>query len=100
MNKVQLAGTVYNQPTVKATPNSLVAKFMLKVDNKAGKGFKLVPITAWGEQAGVVADKFAKDSQIELEGEIETGSYEKDGQKIYTWGVLVSKIKLDQEVPF
>lgn len=104
MNKVQLVGTVYNQPTLKATPNSIVAKFMLKVDNKSGKGFKLVPITAWGEVAQTVGDSFNKDSKLQLEGELETGSYtNKEGNKIYTWGVLASKVAqptADEEVPF
>lgn len=104
MNKVQLAGTVYNQPTLKATPNSIVARLMLKVDNTAGKGFKLVPITAWGEVAQSIGDNFNKDSKLQLEGELETSSYiNKEGNKIYTWGVRASKVgqpTADQETPF
>lgn len=104
MNIVKLAGTVYNQPTLKATPNSMVARFMLKVDNTAGKGFKLVPVTAWGSVAQSIGDNFNKDSKLQLEGELETSSYvNKEGSKIYTWGVRASKVsqpESDEVTPF
>jgi len=99
INIVELAGLIYNQPTGKATPKSFVAKFMLQLKNKEGNGFKLVPVTIWGVEAQKVMDSFAKGDPIHIEGSIETGSYEKDGVKHYTWGVTASKI-LTEAVPF
>lgn len=99
VNIVELAGLIYNQPTVRDTTNSTVAKFMLKVDNASGKGFKLVPITTWGDNAKKIAESFVKGDTIHLKGEIETGSYKKDGNTIFTWGVLAQEI-LTEATPF
>jgi len=93
INIVELAGLLYNQPTGKVTTNSFVAKFMLQIKNAKGNGFKLVPITVWGEQGEKLVNSFVKGDQIHITGELETGSYKnKEGATVYTWGVLAKEI--------
>lgn len=90
MNIVKLEGTIYNQPKARVTPNGkLVANFMLKINNTTGKGFKLIPTTVWGEV------EFSKEQTVKLEGSLETGSYKKGEEIIYTWNVVADSSKVE-----
>jgi len=93
INIVELAGLLYNQPTGNKTTNSFVAKFMLQIKNAKGNGFKLVPITVWGDEAEKLVSGFVKGDGIHIVGELETGSYKnKEGATVYTWGVTAKEI--------
>ena len=46
---------------------------------------------AFGKTAEIIAQYFNKGDQIIIEGRIQTGSYDKDGQKHYTTDVCVDK---------
>lgn len=49
--------------------------------------------TMWGKQTEVISKWLYKGRKIYLEGELQTRSWEKDGQKRYTTEVLVSEVK-------
>ena len=52
---------------------------------------------AFGNTAEFIAKYFKKGSLILVEGSIQTGSYEKDGKKVYTTEVKVDKARFTGE---
>jgi len=51
-----------------------------------------INITAFGKTAEFIGNYFAKGNLIMIEGKIQTGSYEKEGRKVYTTDVIVDKV--------
>lgn len=51
-----------------------------------------IGIKAFGKTAEMLANYFKKGNRIAVEGKIATGSYEKNGQTIYTTDVIVSRV--------
>ena len=74
-----------------------MARMTLAVDRPKGKdGPKqadFIGLVAW-EKTAEFADKYLdKGRQVLVEGRIQTGSYEKDGQKRYTTDVIVDRME-------
>lgn len=105
MNSVNLIGRLVREPELKYTQSGLaVLRFTVAVDRKLSKDKKeeaernnqptadFISCTAFGKTAEVIANYHSKGSQIAVEGRIQTGSYEKDGRRIYTTDVLVNSI--------
>lgn len=53
-----------------------------------------INFTTFGNTAKFMSEYTNKGDLIYLEGELRTGSYEKDGNKVYTQDILVSKVQL------
>lgn len=93
MNKVVLIGRLTKQPELKYTQGkgTAVVKVTLAVDkyNAATKQREadFIPVTVWGKSAENLANFCDKGSLIAVSGKITTGSYDKDGQKVYTMEV-------------
>lgn len=51
-----------------------------------------IGIKAFGKTAEMPANYFHKGNRIAVEGKIATGSYEKNGQTIYTTDVIVNRV--------
>lgn len=47
---------------------------------------------AFGKTAEFLAKYFSKGSMVAVSGRIQTGSYEKDGSRVYTTDVIVDKV--------
>ena len=105
MNSVNLIGRLVRDPELKYTQSGLaVLRFTVAVDRKLSKDKReeaqannqptadFISCTAFGKTAEVIANYHSKGSQIAVEGRIQTGSYEKDGKRIYTTDVLVNSI--------
>jgi len=94
MNKVILCGRLVRDPEAKTTQTGkTVCKFTLAVDRaKKDAGADFLPCVAWDKTAELIAKYFAKGRKLLLEGRIQTGSYEKDGKKVYTTDIMVEKI--------
>ena len=105
MNSVNLIGRLVREPELKYTQSGLaVLRFTVAVDRKLSKDKReeaernnqptadFISCTAFGKTAEVIANYHSKGSQIGVEGRIQTGSYEKDGRRIYTTDVLVNGI--------
>lgn len=59
-----------------------------------------IPCVAFGKTAEFILDWFRKGDRIGVEGSIRTGSYEKDGKKIYTTEVNVANAEfVDDKKP-
>lgn len=51
-----------------------------------------IGIKAFGKTAEMLADYFKKGNRIAVEGKIATGSYEKNGERVYTTDVIVNRV--------
>lgn len=51
-----------------------------------------ITVKAFGKTAELMANYFHKGNRIALEGRIQTGSYEKDGARVYTTDVIVNRL--------
>lgn len=51
-----------------------------------------IGIKAFGKTAEILANYFHKGNRIAVEGKIATGSYEKNGARVYTTDVIVNRV--------
>lgn len=97
INNIVLVGRVTKELDLRYTPaGKAVARFNLAVnrDFKDANGDTQADFPScqvWGKTAEVMADNLHKGSLIDITGRIQTGSYEKDGQRIYTTDIVVEK---------
>lgn len=103
MNSVSLMGRLTRDPEVRYTANTQMAnaRFVVAVNRKLSKekrqeaennGYPtadFISCVAWGKTAENIGNYFKKGNRIAITGHIQTGSYEKDGQRIYTTDVVV-----------
>lgn len=98
MNRVQLVGRLARDPELKQTQSGTpVCRFTVAVDRRYQKdGQKkadFISCIAWSGTAEFVSRWFTKGKLIGLSGRIETGSYEKEGTKIYTTDVIAEDVE-------
>lgn len=107
MNLVVLTGRLARDPELKYIPGSgqAVAKFSIAVDRglygdkkkeaeeKGQATADFINIICWGKMAENVANYQKKGNLIAVQGRIQTGSYEKEGAKVYTFEVVASNIE-------
>lgn len=105
MNHVSLIGRLARNIEVKNTQSgSQVARFSLAVrreyKNKSTGEYEadFINCTAWGRNAEFLQKYTAKGKQVGIEGSLQVSSYEKDGQKVYSTDVVVSKVTLIEKV--
>lgn len=95
MNSVTLIGRLTKDPELKngATP---VCKFTLAIDRPTGKEEKQTDfprVTAFGKTAENIAKFMAKGRLLCVQGRLQTGSYEKDGQTVFTTDVIAERVE-------
>lgn len=100
MNKWMGTGRLTRDPDVRysAGDSSMcIARFTLAV-NRRGKdaGADFISCIAFGKQGEFVEKYFHKGMKADLTGRIQTGSYEKDGKKVYTTDVVVEEIEFGE----
>lgn len=102
-NCVFILGRLTRDPEVRYTANTQMAnaRFVVAVNRKLSKekrqeaesnGYPtadFISCVAWGKTAENIGNYFKKGNRIAITGHIQTGSYEKDGQRIYTTDVVV-----------
>lgn len=96
MNKVILIGRVVADAEPRQTASGTsVSRYRLAVDRfgKAGeeKTADFIPCIAFGKSADFANKHLRKGTKIAVEGSIRTGSYEKDGKRIYTTDIVVDR---------
>lgn len=102
MNNVSLMGRLTRDVDLRMTTSNLaVGRFNVAVDRKLSKEKRqeaeknnqptadFISCIAFGRTAENIATYFRKGQRIAVTGHIQTGSYEKDGQRIYTTDVVV-----------
>lgn len=99
MNSVFLIGRLTKDAEVRiGTGNGMtVAKITLAVERLSKdkeKTADFINCVAFGKTAEVLEMYTGKGKMLAVQGRIQTGSYEKDGKKVYKTEVVVDKIKL------
>jgi single-strand DNA-binding protein len=97
LNKVILIGRLVSDPEVKYTADNqtAIARYRLAVNRKYKKDGEqeadFINCVAFGK-SGEFAEKYLyKGTKIAVSGRIQTGSYEKDGQRVYTTDIIVEE---------
>ena len=95
MNNVNLIGRLTKDPELRRTGSgTAVVRFTVAVDRRTEanpEGVDFISCTAWEGRAETLAQYFHKGSQIGISGNIKTGHYDKDGQRIYTTDIIVDR---------
>ncbi len=96
MNKTMLIGRVTKDIECRytATTQKAVARFTLAVNRmRKDDGADFISCIAWGKTAEIMEKYVKRGHQISVIGRIQTGSYEKDGHKVYTTDVVVEDME-------
>ena len=106
MNQTVLIGRLTKNPELKYLQTGTAnARFILAVDRGLSKEKKaeaeekgqpttdFIPVTVWGKLAENCANYLSKGRLVAVHGRIQTGSYEKDGQRIYTTEVVATNVE-------
>jgi len=100
MNKCVISGRLVADPDIKWVQNSkgedmCIARFRLAVDRRAKRGEKqeadFINCVAFGKTGEFYNQYVRKGIKIMVSGRIQTGSYEKDGRKVYTTDIVVEE---------
>ena len=72
-----------------------VARMTVAVDSGFGDSKKTsyIPVVVFGKQAENCERYLFKGSKVAVRGRIQTGSYEKEGRKIYTTDVIAEQVE-------
>lgn len=95
MNKVFLIGRLTKDIELRYTASqTAVAKFTLAVGRKKDKDHSdFIGCIAYGKTAEIMERYVRKGHRIGIVGHIQTGSYERNEQKIYTTDVIVDEME-------
>lgn len=98
MNKVILMGRLTKDPDVRYTQSDqplCIARYTLAVDRPFKKEGEptadFINCVVFGKSAEFSEKYFVKGMRVTVSGRIQTGSYERDGQKVYTTEVVVEE---------
>lgn len=93
-----IMGRICNNLELKKTPSGVsVTRFTVAVDRnyaKQGEERKtdFINVIAWRSTAEFISKYFSKGSMIAIQGSIQTGSYEKDEVKHYTFDIVADNV--------
>ena len=94
MNKVYLMGRLTKDPI---GAKDSYAKFTLAVDRRVKKeneqSADFISCVAFGKLGDFVLNYLTTGTKVALSGRIQTGSYMKDGNKVYTTEVVAEEIE-------
>lgn len=99
INRVVLVGRLTKDIELRYTPNGIaVGRFTLAVNrtfsNQSGeREADFISCVVWRKQAENAANYLKKGHLAGVEGRIQTGSYEKDGKRVYTTEIMVDSIQ-------
>jgi single-strand DNA-binding protein len=98
LNCAVIMGRLTADPELRQTPSGVsVVRFTVAVDRgyvKQGEERQtdFINVIAWRGSADFVAKYFHKGSMIAVQGTIQTGSYEKEGVKHYTFEIVADNV--------
>lgn len=101
MNSVQLVGRLTADPkTYNANSGSVIVSFSVACDRRFKQEGQpdadFINCKAFGKTGEFVEKYFHKGMRIGLQGRIQTGKYEKDGQTYYTTEVIVENVEFTE----
>lgn len=96
MNTVILIGRITKDIELRKTQSGMsYARFTVAVNRRfkskdqQGQDADFISCIAWDKRAETMYQYLGKGSQVGIEGRIQTGSYDRDGQKVYTTDIVV-----------
>lgn len=95
MNVWTGTGRLTKDAVIRAAQETTVARFTLAVNRKYkkdGENADFISCVAFGKTAEFIEKYTKKGMKVEIVGRIQTGSYEKDGAKVYTTDIIVETI--------
>lgn len=98
MNSVMLIGRLTRDPELRYSTGSnqtAICRFSIAINSGYGDNQRTdyPNIVVFGKQAENCDRYLNKGSQVAIEGRIQTGSYEKDGRKVYTTDVIANRVE-------
>ena len=94
MNHWSGTGRTTREPDIRATSKTTVARFTVACNRPFKKDeTDFISCVAFGKAAEFIEKYVRKGTKIEIDGRIQTGSYEKDGKKIYTTEVVAESVE-------
>jgi single-strand DNA-binding protein len=96
MNNWTGIGRLVRDPEVRYTTEQMaICKFTMAIDDGYGdkKKTNFIPVVVFGKTAENCERFLAKGRMVAVEGKIQTGSYEKDGTKVYTTDVIANRVE-------
>lgn len=94
MNRVILIGRTTKDIELRYTNNEkAVARFTIAVNRKVQDGADFINCVAWGKTAELLDKYVKKGHRVGIIGRIQTGSYDKDGKKVYTTDVVAEEVE-------
>ena len=100
MNSVSLIGRLTRDPEVRygQASQTAIARFSIAIDrgkdrNGEDRGTDYPNIVCFGKTAELCERYLNKGRLVGIQGRIQTGSYEKDGRKVYTTEVLADRVE-------
>ena len=98
MNRVELIGRLVRDPELRYnTKNIASSSFTIAINRQfknedGGYETDFIPCKAFNKRAETIGKYLKKGDLVGIEGSIRTGSYEKDGQKIYTTEIFIDSV--------
>ena len=107
-NIVALTGRLTRDPEIRyvqTNGNTAVVRFNIAVDKNLSREKKqemesrnqptadFINCVAWGKLGENIVKYTGKGLRVLVNGSIQTGSYEKDGQRVYTTEVLINNVE-------
>ena len=96
MNRFIGIGRLVRDPEIRYTTGenqTAVARYTLAIDRRfkrdGEQSADFINCVAFGKQGEFVEKYLHKGMKIAVEGRVQTGSYEKDGRKVYTTDIVV-----------
>jgi single-strand DNA-binding protein len=98
MNIVILTGNLARDPEKSYTQSGMaITRFTIAVNRfrktEGGDDADFIRVTSFDKQAELVERYLKKGSKVGVEGRIQTGSYEKEGKKVYTTDVIANRVE-------
>jgi single-strand DNA-binding protein len=96
MNKVTLIGRTTKSIDLRYTTGqtqTAVARFTLAVNRRKKDETDFISCVAFGKTAETMEKYVGKGHRVGIIGHIQTGSYEKDGHRVYTTDVIVDELE-------
>lgn len=99
MNIAVLIGNLTRDPEVRYTNDHMaIASFSIAINRPPKKdgtegGADFPRVTVFGKQAENCERFLHRGSKVGIVGKIQTGSYEKDGQRVYTTDIVADRVE-------
>ena len=97
MNNVTLIGNLTRDPETHTTQSGATyCAFTLAVNRRKRTDTQeadFIPVTVWGKLADAVAQYCHKGAKVGILGRLKSGSYEKEGRRVYTLDVIAWQVE-------